>query len=549
MAVPTTLPPPDRPARPRWPWACLALAMAWVALVRIPLVLNAETHLDSDLAVDGLTLLEALRGDWRLHYPGTPHIGTPAVALSLPQAAAWGANPWTLVSGGVVAYELVLVATFLLGWRAFGPAVASWGLVPLAFASIGTVWLSGRITGGHLLAAAWHAGALALLAGMVRRGGAGRAAGLGLWCGLGLYADQMLLFTLLGLVPALIASGFGPGRPASRIGAAVAFAVAFAIGYAPHRIGLELDPYDAYPVTFATILGDERTGRIDWEQSRALAIEHGRLLALECLPRLVGGHRLPGFQSEPSPESLGGRARSSDPPDYHAVPIAATALGLGLFAAAAVALLAARGEVADVASDAVRWALVTSSLAALGGFVLNRNIYNSDNYRYLVLLLVPWSAGFGLLMQALARRGGGGRAAAVLLAALLAATTTLDTARWYRGFGWLDAAGRPVRQPLRDPALDWLRSNPDVTLIYGSYWDVYRLAFLTGGRVRGVPYPEYPDRYPEVSERLPGHRPRILVARNDPLSLFNRRLALDRKGRVLAEARNVWIIDWPQGER
>ena len=63
----------------------------------------------------------------------------------------------------MVAYGLVVVATFLLNRRAFGPSVAAWGLVPLAFASTGTIWLSGRITGGHLLAAAWHAGAFALL--------------------------------------------------------------------------------------------------------------------------------------------------------------------------------------------------------------------------------------------------------------------------------------------------------------------------------------------------------------------------------------------------
>src|SRR5687767_3092782 len=61
--------------RSRWPWALLLLAMAWVALARVPLILNAEAHLDSDLAVDGLTLLDATRGRWRWHYPGTPHMG------------------------------------------------------------------------------------------------------------------------------------------------------------------------------------------------------------------------------------------------------------------------------------------------------------------------------------------------------------------------------------------------------------------------------------------------------------------------------------------
>ncbi len=34
--------------------------------------------------------------------------------------------------------------------------------------------------------------------------------------------------------------------------------------------------------------------------------------------------------------------------------------------------------------------LAVSALATLAGFVVNRNIFNSDNYRYLVTLLVPW---------------------------------------------------------------------------------------------------------------------------------------------------------------
>src|SRR5207249_3385482 len=133
---------------PLWPWALLVLAMAWVALVRVPLVLNAEAHLDSDLAVDGLTLLEAVRGHWRWHYPGTPHIGIGPVLLSWPQARIWGADPITLVSGGLVAHQALVLATFLLAWRGFGPDVAAWSLVPLTFASTGTIWLSGRLTGG-----------------------------------------------------------------------------------------------------------------------------------------------------------------------------------------------------------------------------------------------------------------------------------------------------------------------------------------------------------------------------------------------------------------
>src|SRR5256885_837241 len=76
-ATMTATPADASPARLRWPWALLVLALAWVALARVPLVLNAEI------------------------YPGTPYMGIGPVFLSLPQALIWGANPSTLVSGGV----------------------------------------------------------------------------------------------------------------------------------------------------------------------------------------------------------------------------------------------------------------------------------------------------------------------------------------------------------------------------------------------------------------------------------------------------------------
>ena len=143
--------------RPWWPWVALALGLVWTVILRVPLILNAEDHLDSDLAVDGLTLLDAVHGQWRWHYPGTPHMGILPVLVSFPQAIAWGPGPITLVSGGTVLWALVVVSTFWLAWRASGPTIAGWAILPLACSSIGTIWLSGRITGGHLLALAWHA--------------------------------------------------------------------------------------------------------------------------------------------------------------------------------------------------------------------------------------------------------------------------------------------------------------------------------------------------------------------------------------------------------
>ena len=211
---------------------------------------------------------------------------------------------------------------------------------------------------------------------------------------------------------------------------------------------------------------------------------------------------------------IAGSLRSLDP-GSDPVAYAATAVSLGLFLVAMGALIRSGGRSKEqhapadeqIAEAAVRWGLLLSSGAVLAGFILNRNIFNSDNYRYLVYLLTPWSIGFGLAMDGLARRGWRGKLGAAALAAALALLMTLDLAHYYRRYGWIEPTVRPVRRPLRDPVLAWLGEHPEVTGLIGNYWDVYRLTFLTGGRVEGVPYPNYPNRFPEWSRDMPGGRP------------------------------------------
>ena len=56
--------------------------------------------------------------------------------------------------------------------------------------------------------------------------------------------------------------------------------------------------------------------------------------------------------------------------------------------------------------------------------------------------------------------------------------------------------------------LRWLDEHPEVGSLYGDYWDVYRLSFLTSGKVLGVPFPIFPNRFPEWSAAFPGDVPR-----------------------------------------
>jgi hypothetical protein len=499
----------------------------WEAAIRVPLVLNAPAHLDSDLAVDGLTLLEATCGHWRWHYPGTPFMGTFPVLLSLPQALVWGASPVTLVSGGALGYGLLTALVFGLAWRAFGPGTAAWSLVPLAFASTGTLWLTGRITGGHVLTATWHAGAFGLLHEALARGSLRWAAALGLFCGLGVYLDVMFVVTLLGLVPAALLGGW-PGRMTGRTAACILIATAaFLAGLAPREVGRRLEPHDAYHEQLRPVFEPE------------VLKHHARLLLEACLPRLIVGHRLFELQADPDPRALAGPGPASPTPDVHPAAVALTILGLGLFPAALVALARALGP---RPKGMVALGLLLSAGALMVSFVTNWNIYNSDNYRYLVTLLVPWALGFGVLMQGLARRGRGGLAAAGLCSLLLAGLMTLDTARWYARLGWIDARRWPVVVPLRDPALAWLEAHPEVNAVTGDYWDVYRLAFLTGGRVRGRPLPVFPDRFPEWS-RGPTEMPEpVLVVRATPAGLAALQSALGAGGRILHQGRGVAIV-------
>jgi hypothetical protein len=507
--------------RPRWPWLILVLCLVWTALIRVPLVLNAEDHLDSDLAVDGLTLLDAIHGHWRWHYPGTPYIGILPLLSSYPQALAWGTNPITLVSGGTVIWLLVVASTFWLAARTYGLEVAGWSILPLAFSSLGTIWLSSRITGGHLLTLVWHALAFAGLHACLTKGGWPRATALGLWCGLGVYLDAMFVFTWAGLVPAAAFAWLVGARSRRAFGLAAVFGAALAVGISPREIGRRIDPYDAYPAQFELSTGPQAL------------FGHARLLLLHCLPRLVAGTELNSIEQTGLVlyARFAGEARSlrasrlpANAPgrdEWLAIAVAA------VFVAAVIAVARDSARARDPARRAVGCGVLGSALLIVAGFLVNRNIYNSDNYRYLIYLLTPWALGFGIMMNGLAQRGRVAVLAACFLSAILLEMMTAGVFLWYRNERlYVDQLGLPVRLPVAPwTELTLLESGPrgragsvvdfvvppDVTHVFGGYWDVYKMAFLSGGRVTGVPWPIFPNRFPGWSRGLGPGQGELLV--------------------------------------
>jgi hypothetical protein len=522
--------------------------------IRVPLIVNAAVHIDSDLAVDGLTLMQAVQGHWRWHYPGTPHMGIAPVMLSWVQARLWGTNALTLVSGGTVAYVLVLLTTFALAWRVYGRAVAVWSLVPLSFASTGTLWLSGRITGGHLPVLAWSAAAWLLLHGVLVRPGPARMALLGLWCGLGIYLDSMFLMTLAGMLCAGLAAAWvairqggsktlagaardGPGRMSHGFSMALALAMGLCAGVSPRWIGKLVDPHDAYADQFS------------WSLEPRLLAEHVKILTLDCLPRLIAGHRLPRLEADPDPALLGSAAplqRSAGGKTGFGLPaLALTVLALSGFITALLSLAALARSNTYPSQRLITAGILTSSVLVIVGFLVNRNIFNSDNYRYLVLLLLPWSIGLGWVISRVRMARGLGLKAASLFTIALAVLFTVDATAWYRRLGWIDERCVPVRRRLDDAILAWLEDRPDIRWVQGGYWDVYRLSFLTAGRVRGVPLPVFPDRFPGWQVECPGGRPQILVVRSSPEGQFFLNQALRQGGKILFRDRGLFIVSWP----
>jgi hypothetical protein len=475
--------------------------------------------------------------------------------FSYPQALVCGANPVTLTSGGTAIWVLVVASTFWLAWRVYGPVAAGWAVIPLACSSLGTIWLSGRISGGHLLTLVWHTTALAGLHACLTRGGCRSAIALGLWCGLGLYLDAMFLFTLAGLLPAALLWWLQSGRPKTGLAGTAVFLAGLSVGLAPAMIGRWVDPYDAYPSQFSATW--------DWPAIR----DHARLLGFVCLPRLISGIELP--------ELLAGSRTAgdglADPPawipprrnrhtDLSLVARAAcAALALALFAAAVPYVVPGRSSTGDRAGHAVRWGVLLSAMLILGAFLVNQNIYNSDNYRYLVYAIPPWCLGFGSMLSDLSasRRGGGPAAGAIALCFAVVMTATLLD--WYRDVRhYVDRGWSPVRVTVRpwedvivhDPhprngegrAFRW-RVEPDVTHVFGPYWDVYRLAFRSGGRVVGIPLPLYPNRFRGWSRGIGPSEGTLLVL--EPRE-FNWRDALvtvwKNDGRDPAELSRIRII-------
>ena len=120
------------------------------------------------------------------------------------------------------------------------------------------------------------------------------------------------------------------------------------------------------------------------------------------------------------------------------------------------------------------------------------------------------------------------------------------------------AAGRLFVVPwseldIRSPSTPPVRSRAgseqfvvpeSVTHVFGGYWDVYRMAFRSNGRVIGIPYPMYPNRFTRWSRGLGSNLGALLVL--EPRDEASRRgkSAADSPGRGRSILISANWIDW-----
>lgn len=498
MSQPATATPLLKPK----PWLALAglgFCLALALLLRWPMMTAAERHLDSDLAVDGLTLRQFVQeGRWRWHYPGTPHIGTAPLLLSLPAVAVWGEGPAALVFAGVAANLLLIAGVYGLTCKAYGPTPAFFAGLMLAAGGLGQMWLSGRVTGGHLLAAAWLAWAWLGWSRLIGSAKCWPWLVFGIFCGLGLWVDSLFLLALPGLgVASLMEAWAGRNEIPikTRVIQAVCFIAMLPIGPGLLKLG---DGVNVYGAQFESVTDQE------------LIFEHAIILFLECMPRLVFGQNFyssgPMIQMPPEIPASGNRLIQSN-----IALLLYSSMILLLLGGAMAGRKAHRRELRKSKSGHwVRsmWAgFYVMALLNILSFLFNKNIFNSDNYRYLVLLLVPLGIFYGRTI----RPGPWGILSRILILGM-ALLFSIEIFDWQSRYGLRNLANYNLMSEksrwlvtdhlIRSPLSTILNEENGASRILKSdvfetdYWDVYKALYLCRMSVTAArPFGIYPNRF------------------------------------------------------
>jgi hypothetical protein len=483
---------------------CICLTIA--IFLRWPMVAGAAKHLDSDLAVDGLTLRQLVEeGQWRWHYPGTPHIGTAPMILSLPAVALMGDGPKSLVFAGLAANLLLIIATYLIALKFNGRWPAFFAGIAMAAGGLGQVWLSARVTGGHLLAAAWMAWAWYFWTIAINSVSIRPWLLFGLFCGLGLWVDSIFLLGLAGLFAASLAESWKNRRSITlktRLLQAFSFSAMLPAGM------------------LLTSLGDgENSYGSQFELSRDAnsIIEHTRILVMDCLPRLFFGRSAQGLDQINWP----------DQPFKNENHLTFILIAFALSIAAIILKIRSRSN-QRVLNNSLKHSLwlgfATLLILNLIAFVLNKNIFNSDNYRYLVLLLPI----FGVSVASIAADGRFQLTRRLILV-VFSVLLGNDVYNWQIHASLRESQSDALQQeqkkkdriqtsramPLEDIFVTPGNGLPPIVngTFEADYWVVYKSIYLFRLPLNsGRPFGFYPDRFISISPKNPSY---LVISDND----------------------------------
>lgn len=520
--------------------ACLALTLIILAafVIRWPMMVYAYKHLDSDLAVDGLTLRDFVQnGNWRWHYPGTPHIGTLPVLISLPAVALWGEGPASLVFAGIAANILLIIAIYLIVYRAYGRVSAILASLVLAAGGLGQVWLSARVTGGHLLSAAWLAWSWLLWSYLIHKHTLKPWISLGFFCAIGIWIDSIFLIGIagLGLSSLIMAWRDRSTIPIKRRSIqALVFTTFLPIGPLISRLG---DGVNVYGSQFEITT-----------DSSALK-EHARILLVECIPRLIIGRTL----KTGSPEIAMTHLKPADylSSNYALVMVLTMMAVLVLMTWLKLVSPLTNKKSSKTSSDPppdwvtpLWYRLTFTALLTLSAFELNKNIFNADNYRYLVPLIPLLGMTYGYFSSnglMLRQR----HFLLILLTFLLA----LDVHFWQQANGFHPlfhtvTDKKPEPSPSKDVVSLLTDSQPGplpaiTDTFEADYWETYRALYLAQKPIsKGKPFGFFPNRFPNESPP----NPRFVLITNSPASL--QMLPLIRaEGAKLFSDKRVMVYD------
>lgn len=484
------------------PAVSLLLILILATALRWPMIVRAERHMDSDLAVDGLTLRDLLEdGHWRWHYPGTPHIGTMPVLFSMPAAMFWGGDsPSSLVFAGLICNLLIVAGLFFLVREYCGGTSAIIACLILASGGLGQVWLSSRVTGGHLLAAAWSVWSWFFWTRIVKSQSTKQWFAFGFFCSLGLWNDSLFMLSLMGLGAASLIASWVLRKEVHirrRLSQALAFLIILPFWPVLNRnLG---DGYNAYGSQFEITTDPE------------VLRNHTRLLVLECLPRLLLGRTLKGGTTEIQLTHL-------KPADWLSSDQAGVVVWvlMAFFLMPILLRLKTAGNAThrnDQSSNAREiWMCVwlghiLTAVATIAAFRFNLHIYNADNYRYLVLLIPMAGMFFGVLAEI-----GPTMVLRRMILTCLACFLATDVFLWQRANGFRDTNPPPMEPGLQEMLQEGLLQST----FQADYWEVYRGLYLANRPIsQGRPFGFFPDRFPKKSPKNPDQ----IVIGKSPTSL------------------------------